>query len=91
MLIVRGEPGPERDKLKAREYKVDIDSRLGKSVVITKNTPQVTCVWHKSPQVISHLTSRLRLVDITAMCVTVLSRTPSTSCKRIILTINYNS
>lgn len=36
----RGEPGPERDKLKAREYKVDIDSRLGKSVVITKNTPQ---------------------------------------------------
>ena len=21
--IVRGEPGPERDKLKAREYKVD--------------------------------------------------------------------
>ena len=90
-MIVRGEPGPERDKLKAREYKVDIDSRLGKSVVITKNTPQVTCVWHDSPQVISHLTSRLRLVDITAMCVTVLSRTPSTSCKRIILTINYNS
>merc|ERR1711934_769063 len=36
----RGEPGPEGDKLKAREYKVDIDSRLGKSVVITKNTPQ---------------------------------------------------
>merc|ERR1711963_29946 len=36
----KGEPGPERDKLKAREYKVDIDSRLGKSVVITKNTPQ---------------------------------------------------
>ena len=39
--LIRGEPGPERDKLKAREYKVDIDSRLGKSVVITKNTPQV--------------------------------------------------
>merc|ERR1712111_262093 len=36
----KGEPGPDRDKLKAREYKVDIDSRLGKSVVITKNTPQ---------------------------------------------------
>jgi len=35
----RDEPGPERDKLKARDYKVDIDSRLGKSTVITKNTP----------------------------------------------------
>merc|ERR1719278_469778 len=33
------EPGPERDKLRARDYKVDIDSRLGKSTVITKNTP----------------------------------------------------
>merc|ERR1719229_1453623 len=30
----------QRELLKAREYKVDIDSRLGKSVVITKNTPQ---------------------------------------------------
>jgi len=28
-----------RDLLRVRDYKVDLDSRLGKSVVITKNTP----------------------------------------------------
>jgi len=30
----------KRDLLRARDYKVDLDSKLGKSVVITKNTPQ---------------------------------------------------
>ncbi|BET00314.1 zinc finger [Nesidiocoris tenuis] len=32
-------PPIKRDFLRQREYKVDLDSKLGKSVVITKNTP----------------------------------------------------
>ena len=32
-------PPVKRALLKRREYKVDLDSKLGKSVVITKNTP----------------------------------------------------
>ena len=32
-------PPVKRALLKRRDYKVDLDSRLGKSVVITKNTP----------------------------------------------------
>ena len=28
-----GEPGPRRESLKQRDYQVDLDSRLGKSVV----------------------------------------------------------
>jgi len=35
----RTEEKVKRDLLKVREYKVDLDSKLGKSVVITKNTP----------------------------------------------------
>jgi len=33
------ERGTRREFLKQRDYQVDLDSRLGKSVVITKNTP----------------------------------------------------
>ncbi|GBP15179.1 Zinc finger matrin-type protein 2 [Eumeta japonica] len=32
-------PPIKRDLLRQRDYKVDLDSKLGKSVVITKNTP----------------------------------------------------
>ncbi|CAK1604115.1 unnamed protein product [Parnassius mnemosyne] len=32
-------PPVKRELLKQRDYKVDLDSKLGKSVVITKNTP----------------------------------------------------
>ncbi|CAI2348642.1 unnamed protein product [Caenorhabditis sp. 36 PRJEB53466] len=35
----KDEPKVKREMLKAREYKVDLDSKVGKSVVITKATP----------------------------------------------------
>lgn len=35
----RKKPVVRRELLKQRDYKVDLDSKLGKSIVITKNTP----------------------------------------------------
>lgn len=35
----KDEPKVKREMLQAREYKVDLDSKVGKSVVITKATP----------------------------------------------------
>lgn len=31
--------GVKREKLKARDYKIDLDSQVGKSVVVAKNAP----------------------------------------------------
>uniref|UniRef100_H2Z8X5 Zinc finger matrin-type protein 2 n=1 Tax=Ciona savignyi TaxID=51511 RepID=H2Z8X5_CIOSA len=33
----------KRELLKARDYKIDLDSRLGKSVVVTQSTPAADC------------------------------------------------
>merc|ERR1711979_32704 len=35
----KDEAEPKRELLKARDYKVDLDGKLGKSVVVTKTTP----------------------------------------------------
>ncbi|XP_065654239.1 zinc finger matrin-type protein 2 [Hydra vulgaris] len=35
----RSDPPVQREKLKARHYTVDLDSKLGKSIIITKTTP----------------------------------------------------
>jgi len=39
IFTARPEKPVQREKLKARSYKIDLDSRLGKSVVISKTTP----------------------------------------------------
>lgn len=38
-VLAHAEKPVERETLKARSYKIDLDSRLGKSVVISKTTP----------------------------------------------------
>lgn len=42
MLAPSGKTAPpvKRDLLRHRDYKVDLESKLGKTIVITKTTPQ---------------------------------------------------
>lgn len=39
-LIGKTAPPVKRDLLRHRDYKVDLESKLGKTIVITKTTPQ---------------------------------------------------